>query len=185
MVESGQALSARFILVRALGAGGSGSVWLAQDLERGRLVAVKILADELTQDAAAVAALQRECDRLRTLDHPNILQVDGLYRSAQHVWVAMEYVSGGDLTRLRGRSCAEILRVAVPTAAALAHAHRAGFVHRDVKPANVLLTSDGAPKLTDFGMALAIAELPAPRAGRGSPYSMSPQQFDGLAATAK
>lgn len=183
MVASGQSLSARFVLVRALGAGGSGSVWLAQDQERSRLVAVKILADDLMQDVAAVAALQSECARIQALDHPNILKVDGLYRSAEHAWVAMEYVAGGDLTQFRGRSSTEVLRAAVPVAAALAHAHRAGIVHRDVKPSNVLLTSDGVPKLTDFGTALAVAELPAARAGRGSPYTMSPQQLDGEPAT--
>ncbi len=183
MLESGQELSARFVLVRALGSGGSGSVWLAQDNERKRLVAVKVLADELMQDVAAIASLHREASRLKTLEHPNILKVDGLYRSPQHAWIAMEYVSGGDLTAWRGRGCIDILRVAIPVAQALAHAHRSGFVHRDVKPANVLLTADGVPRLTDFGIALALAELPAAHAGRGSPFSISPQQLDGEAAS--
>lgn len=183
MVESGQELSARFVMVRRLGVGGSGSVWLAQDKERRCFVAVKILADDLMQDVAAVAALQRECERAAALDHPNILGIDGLYRSAQHVWIAMEYVSGGDLTQLRGRSCTEILRAVVPIANALGFAHRAGCVHRDVKAANVLLMSDGVPKLADFGIALAIAELPSARASRGSPYTMSPQQLAGEAAS--
>ena len=183
MVEGGQRLSARFVLVRALGAGGSGSVWLAQDQERGRLVAVKILADALMQDVSAIAALQTECERIRTLDHPNILQVDGVYRSAQHAWIATEYVSGGDVSRYRGRGAAEILRIVSPVAGALAYAHRLGIVHRDVKAANVLMTADGAPKLADFGMALAIAELPGARVGLGSPYTMSPQQFAGEQAS--
>jgi eukaryotic-like serine/threonine-protein kinase len=184
MLESGQELSARFVLVRALGSGGSGHVWLAQDNERKRLVAVKILSDELMQDVAAIAALHREASRLETLEHPHILEIDGLYRSPQHAWIAMEYVSGGDLTSWRGRGSTEILRVTLPIAEALAHAHQAGLVHRDVKPANVLLTSDGLPKLTDFGMSLALSELPAAHAGRGSPFSMSPQQLDGKAASA-
>lgn len=183
MVEGGQELSARFVLVRAIQAGGSGSVWLAQDKERQCFVAVKILADELMQDAAAVATLQQECERARSLDHPNILQVDGLYRSERHAWIAMEYVSGGDLTQLRGRSAAEILRATIAVAGALAYAHRQGVVHRDVKPANVLLTSDGAPKLADFGIALAIGARPDWRAGLGSSYSMSPQQLAGAAAS--
>ncbi len=184
MLESGQELSARFVLVRALGAGGSGSVWLAQDKELGRFVAVKVLSDELMQDAAAVAALQRECTRLTSLDHPNIVRVEGLHRSPSHAWIAMEYLSGGDLSSWRGRGCAEILRITLPVAEALAYAHGAGVVHRDVKPANVLLTSDSVPKLTDFGIALAVNESPAERAGRGSIFTMSPQQLDGAAATA-
>lgn len=183
MVEGGQELSARFVLVRAIRAGGSGSVWLAQDRQRQRLVAVKVLADEWLQDAAAVVALQWECERAGSLDHPNILRVDALYRSEQHTWIAMEYVSGGDLTQLRGRSAAEILRAAIAVAGALAFAHRHGIVHRDVKPGNVLLTSDGAPKLADFGMALAVGARPDRRAGLGSSYSMSPQQLAGAAAS--
>ncbi|MFL6548371.1 MAG: protein kinase domain-containing protein [Povalibacter sp.] len=170
-------------MVRALGAGGGGSVWLATDQQRECLVAVKILADELTQDASASAALQRENERVAGLDHPNILKVDGWFRSAEHAWIAMEYVSGGDLSRLRGRSASEVLRVTAPVARALAYAHSAGIVHRDVKPTNVLLTSDGIAKLADFGMALATAELPGSRAGLGSPCSMSPQQLDGAPAS--
>jgi tetratricopeptide (TPR) repeat protein len=182
MLESGQELSARFVLVRRLGAGGSGEVWLTRDNELKQFVALKILADRLMQDVAAIAALQRECENVRMLYHPNILEVHGLQRSARHAWLAMEYVSGGDLTSLRGRATADILRVLVPVANALAHAHRAGLVHRDVKPANILLTSDGAPRLADFGIALAVAEVPI-RAGHGSRFNMSPQQLEGKPAS--
>ncbi len=184
MLESGQELSARFILVRRLGTGGSGEVWLAQDRERGCFVALKILRDDLRHDAAAVAALQREFEHVRTLDHPNVLRVDGVHRTVHHTWIAMEYASGGDLSQLRGRGYRDvILHAALPVAAALARAHHVGIVHRDVKPSNVLLASDGAPKLADFGMALFAAAKPAANAGRGSPYSMSPQQAAGEAAS--
>jgi hypothetical protein len=184
MLESGQELSARFVLVRRLGTGGSGEVWLAQDRERGCFVALKILRDDLMQDVAAIAALQREYEHVRSLDHPNILRVDGVHRAARHTWIAMEYAAGGDLSQLRGRSYRDvILHAALPIAAALAHAHRAGVIHRDVKPSNVLLSSDGAPKLADFGMALVAAAKPAANAGRGSPYTMSPQQAAGERAS--
>lgn len=183
MLESGQELSARFVLVRRLGTGGSGQVWLAQDRERGCFVALKILRDDLMQDVAAMAVVQRECEHARMLDHPNILRIDGLYRAARYTWIAMDYASGGDLSQLRGRGYVEILRAIVPVAAALAHAHRAGIVHRDVKPSNVLLASDGSPRLADFGIALAMATTPAANAGRGSPHSMSAQQAAGAAAS--
>lgn len=184
MLESGQELSARFVLVRRLGTGGSGEVWLAQDRERGCFVAVKILRDDLMQDVAAIAALQRECEHVQALDHPNVLRVDGLHRSARYTWIAMEYASGGDLSQLRGHKYVEVVRAVAPVAAALAQAHRAGIVHRDVKPSNVLLTSSGAPRLADFGMALVTATQPAANAGLGSPYSMSSQQAAGAAASA-
>ncbi|HEX7116417.1 MAG TPA: protein kinase, partial [Steroidobacter sp.] len=183
MLQSGQALSGRFTLVRRLGAGGSAEVWLAQDREQGRLVAVKVLAAHLSRNEAAVAALARECEHVTALDHPGILRVDGLHRSDEHAWIAMEYASGGDLSSLRGRSCFEVLRAVIPIAGALAFAHERGVVHRDVKPSNVLRMSDGETKLADFGMALALDALPAPRAGLGSKYSMSPQQAAGAPAS--
>jgi hypothetical protein len=168
MLERGQELSANLVLVRRLGAGSSGEVWLAQDGERGGFVAVKILSSELTQDAATFAAFRDEYQRIAALTHPNILRVDGLYRSARYAWITMDYAAGGDLTQLRGRPCAEILRVAIPLAQALAAAHEAGVIHRDVKPANVLLSADGVPLLADFGAFTT-----------GSPFSASPQQLAG------
>jgi Protein kinase domain len=183
MLESGQELSARFVLVRRLGAGGSGEVWLAQDRERGCFVAVKILDGRAMPPGGANEVLSREFDRWRALDHPNVLRVDSLYRSAQHVWIAMDYASGGDLSQLRGLAAAEILRAVLPIAGALAYAHDAGIVHRDVKTSNVLFKSDGTPQLADFGLALAHDVAPSSAAGRGSPFSMSRQQASGAPAS--
>jgi eukaryotic-like serine/threonine-protein kinase len=183
MYESGHSLSARFVLIRRLGAGGGGEVWLAEDRERAAWAAVKILPDALARNGAAIAALERECARMRGLGHPRIVRVDAVHRSAERVWLAMEYVDGGDLTQLRGRSPAQIVRVVQPVAEALADLHRAGVVHRDLKPANVLLTRTGEPRIADFGMALATAAFPEADAGRGSLYTMSPQQLDGAPAS--
>src|SRR5688500_12628699 len=100
MLESGQELAAEFVVVRRLGAGSSGEVWLAQnrdqDRDADRWVAVKVLSPELTQNAAFCAALSGECERVAALTHPNILGVDRLYRSARHTWIAMDYAAGGD-----------------------------------------------------------------------------------------
>jgi hypothetical protein len=145
--------------------------------------ALKILPDALARNAAAVAALERECAQMRSLAHPHVVRVDAVHRSEQGVWLAMEYIDGGDLSQLRGRSAVEIVRIVQAVAEALAHAHRAGIVHRDLKPSNVLLTAAGSPRIADFGMALAAAAFPAADAGRGSLYTMSPQQLDGAPAS--
>jgi hypothetical protein len=175
----------RFTVVRRLGSGGTGTVWLAEDRETKRLVALKVLAPEWLRDPEAIAALEREYAAIRALDHPNILRVEGLFRTASDVWIAMEYAPGGNLSQLRGQPYAAVLRAAIPVASALAHAHAAGLVHRDVKPANVLLASDGSVRLADFGTAVRLAQnADGALAMRGSPFSMSPQQLDGEPANA-
>jgi eukaryotic-like serine/threonine-protein kinase len=173
MLTSGRELDHRFVLERRLGSGGYGEVWLARDRQLGELIALKILPS----DAHHLAALEREYEASRQLDHPNILRVSGIYKTPEHVCMAMEYAAGGDVSQLRGRSVSEVLRVALAIAAGLAHAHRRAVIHRDVKPSNVLLMSDGTPKLSDFGIASA-RRLPTVPAV-GSPFSMSPQQRSG------
>ena len=184
MLKSGQTLSARYLLVRQLGAGGSSTVWLAEDRERHVRVALKILDPSLAGNADAVEALRRECERTASLRHMNVLDVAGIESSADGVWIVMEYAAGGDLRQLRGAATTRIVQVAIPIAAAVGFAHEAGIVHRDLKPANVLLRADGTVRVADFGMSLTVEQSPAANAGRGSEYNMSPQQLAGEPATA-
>lgn len=180
MLENGQELSARFVLIRRLGFGGSGEVWLAHDREQHREVALKVLAPELMRHESAIAAIEREYALLSSLDHPNILRVAGLHRGSGRVWIAMEYAERGNLAQLRGRPLPDIVNAMRPIASALAYMHARGFVHRDVKPANVLIMSDGTPKLADYDAAVRVGAR-NDASSRGSPFSMSPQQLSGEA----
>lgn len=182
IMKSGHELSARFALVRPLGESATGEVWLAEDRELGGHVALKLLAGRVAGNTVLVEALARECERLKSLVHPSIVRVDGFYRDAGQAWIAMEYLAGGDLTQYRGRPANEVLHVTIPVADALAFAHAAGVVHRDVKTTNVLMSIDGSPRLGDFGLSLALEQAPDAALGAGSPYSMSPQQWRGAPA---
>ena len=179
MLKRGQTLSARYLLVRELGAGGSATVWLAEDRERHCRVALKILDAALAQNADAVQALRRECEHAASLRHLNILDVAGVESSPDWTWIVMEYASGGDLRQLRGVATTRVLQAVIPVATAIGYAHAAGIVHRDLKPANVLLRADGTVRVADFGMSLLVAQAPAATAGLGSMYNMSPQQLAG------
>ena len=171
MLESGQTLSARYTLVRRLGAGGHGEVWLAADRERQGYVALKILDPACARDADAMRAFAAMGERVRQLQHPNILRVAGLEHDGDTHFLAGDYAAGGDLSLLRGRPASEFIGHLVAVAEALQYAHEHGVVHGDLKPTNILVGSYGAARLGDF----AVTE--------GSPYNTSPQRLHGAALT--
>jgi hypothetical protein len=145
----------RYLPVRPLGTGGSGSVWLAREVETGRDVALKIVPREGTVGSRA----EREAAAAARLRHPRCLRAYALARDAGHVYIVYEYVAGKTLReamRAGELGDAAALEAAAQVLEGLAHAHAHGIVHRDVKPANVLLV-DGrglSVKLFDFGLAL-------------------------------
>ncbi|MET0988312.1 MAG: serine/threonine-protein kinase, partial [Steroidobacteraceae bacterium] len=171
MLESGQTLSARYTLVRRLGAGGHGEVWLAADRERQGYVALKILDPAFAGDADAMRAFATMCERVRQLQHPNILKVAGLEHDGDTHFVASDYAAGADLSLLRGRPASEFIVHLISVAEALQYAHEHGVVHGDLKPTNILVGSDGNAQLGDFS------------ATAGSPYNTSPQRLNGAALT--
>ena len=149
----------RFELLRLLGRGAFGSVYLARDEELEREVAVKLLTTG-GGDPQMRARFVREAQALAKLKHPNVLTIYDVGVEDDRVYIAMEYVESGTLSRW----CAEhrpgtrarffdVLRLAVAAGWGLAAAHEAGIVHRDVKPANILVGADGRPRLADFGLA--------------------------------
>src|SRR5438067_2015514 len=179
-------IAGRYRLSDVLGRGGMSEVWLAEDLELGRLVALKRLAPD-----ADTARFEREARAVASLAHPNITQLYDYGEDEGRPYMVLEYVPGGTLEeRLRTQSVPsddETFGIAAGIAAGLAHAHARGVVHRDLKPANVLFDEEGRPKLADFGIArMAAGEGTLTEAGTllGTAAYISPEQAAGEPATA-
>src|SRR5579859_4304239 len=173
-------------LIRELGRGGLGVVYLAKHLALGRPVALKRIRASGSGGPESLARLQREARALARLDHPHIVRVYDLVHAGPELWLAMEYVPGPTLRRALERhhlSPPQSLRVLEQISAALAYAGRIGIIHRDLKPENVFLTEAGDVKLGDFGLARLTAgeQNFATRAGSvlGTPSYMSPEQARG------
>lgn len=184
-LAEGLTLSRRFKLVRCLGKGGMGEVWLALDEELGEQIALKILipglASRPSDEDRFIALLQEECRKARKLVHPNIVRVYDFHADEDRRFISMQYVDGDNLCSLRGAMFQQLLAPGLMVCDALEYAHREGVVHRDVKPANILRDHRKLCLLTDFGIAAAIsvgATLPG-LTGGGSLPSISPQQLAG------
>ena len=152
-----------------LGAGGMGEVYRARDTRLDRTVAIKVLNSQLVANAELHARFEREAKIISQLQHPHICVLHDVGSDGETEFLVMEFLQGESLAdRLRRGPlpAAELLKIAIEIADALEKAHRAGVVHRDLKPGNVMLTKLGA-KLLDFGLAKPVASGPA-AAGRGS-----------------
>ena len=153
-VIDGQTISHYQVLAR-LGGGGMGVVYQARDLRLGRDVAVKFVNEELTQDRTAVDRFEREARAVSRLNHPHIVTIHEIGESEFGRFIVMELVKGRTLRDLAagGVAWATVVDVGRQIAKALAAAHVAGIVHRDVKPENVMVRDDGFVKVLDFGLA--------------------------------
>jgi eukaryotic-like serine/threonine-protein kinase len=158
----GRRLGGRYRMGALLAAGGMGEVWAARDLLLDRAVAVKVLGGALAGDGRAAERLRREARAAGRLDHPSIARVLDLGEQDGRPYLVMELLEGESLAARLDRAGpmapAEAVRVVAAAADALEAAHRAGVVHRDVKPGNVFLTSGGQVKVLDFGIASAAGE---------------------------
>jgi eukaryotic-like serine/threonine-protein kinase len=189
-----KSLDGRYKLRDILGAGGMGVVFRADDLSLGRPVAIKVLPTDLSTDKNVVARFRREAKTAASLDHPGIIPVLSVESDKGLHYFVMKYVAGRTLEatlRERGQLPGPlVLQVLRDAAMALAHAHRNGVVHRDVKPANIMLEDDRVI-LTDFGISKvsAAASSDATTAARltdlgmvvGTPHYMAPEQAVGQA----
>src|SRR5882762_6263266 len=146
----------RYRIIEKLGSGGMGEVYLAEDTKLGRKVALKLLAEELTQNRDRLSRFDQEAYAASALNHPNILTIYEMGDEAGRHYIATEFVDGVTLRkRLRASpmELAEVLDIAIQIAGALEEAHAAGIIHRDIKPENVMIRRSGHVKVLDFGLA--------------------------------
>jgi serine/threonine protein kinase len=176
----------RFVLQGRIGAGNHGVVFRAQDRHLGRQVAIKRFSHFLADDPRAMRRITREVETLARVQHPNVVTVHDLVRMPDGdgevtPHLVMELVEGTslrDLLALRGPSPRSVT-VVLGVLDGLAACHRAGILHLDIKPANVLVTTTGGVKIVDFGIARAASDATATVAG--TPHYMAPEQYDGRA----
>ena len=194
LLATGTLFAKRYEIVRPVGAGGMGHVYLAKDQFLGTNVALKLLHRDVLKGPEAVARVAAEVETARQIRHPNIVAVHDIGKDNGQPYMSMEYVAGSTLRDWLGESIAAGRDVPVAVAiglvksmlAGLAEAHRMGVIHRDLKPENVLLpgnpfAQDFRLKILDFGIAKATAFTDGPRvstAGQplGTPFYMAPEQ---------
>ena len=180
----GTLFDGRYQVVRKLGAGGMANVYLAEDQELGRRVAIKILNDRHANDEQFVERFRREAKNAAALSHPNIVSIYDRGEAEGTYYIAMEYLDGRSLKELIVSRGPAPMTVAIEYArqilSALRFAHRHGIVHRDIKPHNVLVDAEGRVKVTDFGIARAGASQMT-EAGSivGTAQYLSPEQARG------
>ncbi len=175
----------KYLIEAELGRGGMGVVYRAHQPSLERTVAIKLLSSDLIGDPDGVRRFRLEAKSVAKLNHPNIVQVYDIEEEENLLYLVMEFVDGESLDGLITKSVlteSRCLKIVAEIADALHFAHEKGIVHRDVKPANVLMTSDGRVKVADFGLAYLIdREGGVTRTGFlvGSPNYMSPEQATG------
>jgi serine/threonine protein kinase len=179
-------LAGRYEITRLLGRGGMAVVFLAEDLALERQVAIKVLPPEMAHDTKLIPRFHQEAKTAAKLDHPNIIPIYRVESEAGLVYFVMKYVTGRSLEQLLEEGPLPIdlaRRVLREAALALGHAHQRRIVHRDVKPANIMMDTDGRVILTDFGISKALqgaSQLTGTGTIIGTPHYMAPEQAKGL-----
>lgn len=180
-------LNDRYRLIEQIGSGGMAVIYKGQDLELGRMVAVKVLRPSLVGDPEFLMRFKREAQAAANLSHPNIVTVHDVGQDGPKThYIVMEYVGGQDLKKvIRARKepfeVDAALAIIIEVCKAVGYAHRAGLVHCDVKPQNILITPDNSIKVTDFGIARALSAAQPDTEDMvwGSPHYFSPEQAMG------
>jgi eukaryotic-like serine/threonine-protein kinase len=187
-MEEGAVLNNRYQLLERIGSGGMADVFRARDLMLERTVAIKVLHEHYSEEKGFKERFRMEARAAANLSHPNIVTVHDFGFDNEQLYIVMEHIPGKDLKtilRQRGRyTIEEAIPLIVQACAGIGYAHRAGLVHCDVKPHNMIVTPDGRLKVTDFGIARALSTImPDERADVvwGSPQYFSPEQATGEA----
>jgi serine/threonine-protein kinase len=194
MGEQDLVLNDRYKILDRIGSGGMSVVYRAQDLMLGRIVAVKVLHDNLTDDEDFARRFQREAYAAANLSHPNIVTVHDIGREGDRYYMVMEYVDGRtlkQLIRLQNQQghpmpLSRALNLIIQVCAGIGYAHRANLAHCDVKSQNILITRDDQVKVADFGIARAMSEATQHTVDDqiwGTPHYFAPEQAAGQPAT--
>lgn len=181
-------LNERYQLTASIGRGGMAHIYAAHDLTLDRPVAIKVLKQSLSADPAFRERFHHEARAAANLSHPNIVTIHDFGLDKGHLFIVMEHVPGSDMKALiqqQGRLPVEqALPLIIQTCSGIGYAHRAGIIHCDIKPQNLLITPDLRLKITDFGIARALASITPDEHHQevwGSPQYFSPEQASGTA----
>lgn len=187
----GQRISGRYQILEAIGGGGMANVYKALDVILDRFVAVKVLQPQFSDDEQFIKRFRREAQAATSLAHPNVVNIFDVGEEGNIYYIVMEYVEGQTLKELIQSNGPLPVEEAVDymeqMLAAIAHAHANHFIHRDIKPHNILISHDGTLKVTDFGIARAIsaATITHTNSVMGSVHYLSPEQARGGHVTYK
>ena len=174
-------------IIRKLGSGAMATVYLAKQISLDRLVAIKVLPRRYSDNADFIERFQKEGRAAAKLNDPNIVAAYDVGNSGDHHYFVMEYVDGETvydrITTNKRFDEAEAILVTQQVSSALTHAHERGFIHRDIKPKNIMISRDGVVKLADLGLARAMSDKDAAEAEAGkafgTPFYISPEQIRG------
>ncbi|MCC8151165.1 MAG: Stk1 family PASTA domain-containing Ser/Thr kinase [Lachnospiraceae bacterium] len=180
MIESGMMIAGRYEIEKKIGAGGMSDVYKARDLTLGRCVAIKVLKAEFCEDMNFVSKFRAEAQSAAGLEHPNIVNVYDVGSQDDFHYIIMEYVQGITLKTYiekKGQlNYKETLSIAIQVARGIQAAHAKNIIHRDIKPQNIMISTDGKVKVTDFGIARAVSEHTIHADVMGSVHYASPEQ---------
>lgn len=183
MFVENQIIKDEYRIIRKIGEGGMGTVFLAEDLQMQQEVAIKLLHMAMTTDPEIVERFKTEAKAQYKLTHPYIVKLTRLVQNGEHYFIVMEYVEGMTLKEMLAKTGLLPEDRALPIfhkiLRGLAYAHSQGIIHRDIKPGNIIIDKNGNPKITDFGIAKILGDKGLTQTGTklGTVYYMSPEQI--------